>query len=303
MSTGSVMAKADAKNISNGIENRVDIGDISLNAKVMGDGKASVVFDSGYGDGLYTYSNAPDVVETWGGVQPEIAKYATTIAYDRAGLGSSDTGTNRPPLSEAEIQTVMNGGEIPYNASNFETGTGKTALDKARNLHALLKKEKMKAPYILVVHSISMETAIEFAKEYHNEVAGIVSVDGSWPTVFSDVVGWAKVYAPDMVDLFIEQFTPADGTVSEDIESSYQVRNAGDVLRKIPFTILHAMNEGNGDAYQKMTDDKIKEYLKWSDCSKEILVPNSGHYIMNDQPQYVIDAVKDMINRVESKNK
>ncbi|GKU26624.1 alpha/beta fold hydrolase [Clostridium folliculivorans] len=298
LSTVNVMAKESIKSK----EGLVNIGGKKLNAKIMGHGNVSVVFDSGYGDGLYTYSEDP-TFETWGTVQAEIAKKAKTIAYDRAGLGLSDAGQNRPSLSDADIKTFVNGGNIPFDSSIFNKGTGKTAIDRARDLHALLDNAKIKAPYILVVHSISMLEAVEFAKLYPRDVAGIVSVDGSWDSVMEDAVAWAKVEMPEMIDLFLGQFTSADGTISEEIQSELQVRHAGDVLRNIPFTILHPIDEGMGDSYQKMTDEKIAEWKKWSNYSKEILVPNTSHYIMKDNPQYVINAVNDMIKTVENRGK
>ncbi|GFP74676.1 alpha/beta fold hydrolase [Clostridium fungisolvens] len=298
LSSVNVMAKENIKSK----EGLVNIGDKRLNAKIMGHGNVSVVFDSGYGDGLYTYSEDP-TFETWGTVQAEIAKRAKTIAYDRAGLGLSDVGQNRPSLSDADINTAINGGEIPFDISIFNKGTGKTAIDRARDLHALLDKTKVKAPYILVVHSISMLEAVEFAKLYPKDVAGIVSVDGSWDTVTEDAVAWAKVEMPEIIDLFLGQFTAADGTLSEELQSELQVRHAGDVLRNIPFTILHPSDEGMGESYQNMTNEKMKEWTNWSNYSKEILVPNTGHYIMKDNPQYVINAINDMIKIVENKGK
>ena len=62
LSTVNVMAKENIKSK----EGLVNIGDKKLNAKIMGHGKVSVVFDSGYGDGIYTYSEDSNF-ETWGG--------------------------------------------------------------------------------------------------------------------------------------------------------------------------------------------------------------------------------------------
>ncbi|MBK1809961.1 alpha/beta hydrolase [Clostridium sp. YIM B02505] len=298
LSTVNVMAKENIKSK----EGLVNIGDKKLNAKIMGHGKVSVVFDSGYGDGIYTYSEDSNF-ETWGAVQAEIAKKAKTVAYDRTGVGLSDAGQNRPSLSDADINTVINGGDIPFDISIFNKGTGKTAIDRARDLHALLDRSKVKAPYILVVHSIAMFNAVEFAKLYPKDIAGIVSLDGTWDSATKDGVAWAKAEMPDMIDVFLGSFAPADGTLSEELQSELQVRNAGDVLRNIPLTILHPIDEGMGQSYQKMTDEKIAEWTKWSKHSKEILVPNTSHYIMKDNPQYVINAVNDMIKTVENRGK
>ena len=60
----------------------VDAGGFRLNLYCMGSGSPTVVFDSGWGDW------AP----AWSKVQPEIAKWTRACSYDRAGTGFSDPG-------------------------------------------------------------------------------------------------------------------------------------------------------------------------------------------------------------------
>jgi pimeloyl-ACP methyl ester carboxylesterase len=60
----------------------VDAGGFRLNLYCMGSGSPTVVFDSGWGDW------AP----AWSKVQPEIAKWTRTCSYDRAGTGFSEPG-------------------------------------------------------------------------------------------------------------------------------------------------------------------------------------------------------------------
>jgi pimeloyl-ACP methyl ester carboxylesterase len=60
----------------------VDVGGFRLNLYCVGSGSPTVVFDSGWGDW------AP----AWSKVQPEIAKWTRACSYDRAGTGFSDPG-------------------------------------------------------------------------------------------------------------------------------------------------------------------------------------------------------------------
>ena len=60
----------------------VDGGGFRLNLYCMGSGSPTVVFDSGWGDW------AP----AWSKVQPEIAKWTRACSYDRAGTGFSEPG-------------------------------------------------------------------------------------------------------------------------------------------------------------------------------------------------------------------
>ena len=60
----------------------IDVGGFRLNLYCMGSGSPAVVFDSGWGDW------AP----AWSKVQPEVAKWTRACSYDRAGTGFSDSG-------------------------------------------------------------------------------------------------------------------------------------------------------------------------------------------------------------------
>src|SRR5215469_8673648 len=60
----------------------VDVGGFRLNLYCMGSGSPAVVFDSGY----------EDWAPAWSTVQPKIAKWTRACSYDRAGTGFSDPG-------------------------------------------------------------------------------------------------------------------------------------------------------------------------------------------------------------------
>jgi pimeloyl-ACP methyl ester carboxylesterase len=87
---------------------------------------------------------------SWAWVQPEVAKFAPVIAYDRAGLGWSDAG------------------ERPRDGRQI-----------AKELHALLAAMKLPPPYVLVGHSLGGSFMRVFAGLYPDEVAGLVLIDAS----------------------------------------------------------------------------------------------------------------------------
>ena len=287
-----------AKDHNNDFEGKVSIGDFGLYTKILGKGKVSVVFNSGYGDGINTGN---DETKGWGEIQQEISKYARTVTYDRAGLGKSDDTGNREPLNEIDRLLLLNNdfAAVPYDKSIFKKGNGKTAIDKARNLHALLKAKDVKAPYLLVAHSIGSLDVVEFTKLYPKEVAGIIMVDCSGKTVMGDMLNFINSYLPEMKEPFLGQFSNADGTMDEVLQSELQVYQAGDVLRNVPLTYLSAEDEGMGPIYQAVVNAEQEDWLKSSDYSKRIVVPNSGHYVYLDQPQYVINAIKDMLDSIK----
>ena len=116
----------------------VQVGNVRIEAKVEGTGGPAVIFESGFTGGLFL----------WGPVQSPIGKETQTLAYERAGLGRSDSGPE--PRSAEQI---------------------------ALELHALLAAKAIAPPYILVGHSAGGLFVRVFAHLYPKEVAGLVLVD------------------------------------------------------------------------------------------------------------------------------
>jgi pimeloyl-ACP methyl ester carboxylesterase len=118
----------------------VDVGGYRLHLHEQGEGDVTVVMDAGAGGiGLH-----------WSLVQAEIAKHARTVVYDRAGMGWSE------PSPKPRTAEVM-----------------------AQELHALLTNAGIPAPYVLVGHSFGGVVIRQFARQYPNEVVGMVLVDAA----------------------------------------------------------------------------------------------------------------------------
>jgi pimeloyl-ACP methyl ester carboxylesterase len=122
----------------------VDVGGYRLHVLVTGGGRPgpTVILDSG----MVSFSS------NWAWVQPEVAKVAPVVAYDRAGLGWSDPG---PKPRDAE--------------------------QSARELHTALERVGIAGPFVLAGHSYGGLAVRSFAALYPDEVAGMVLVDGSHP--------------------------------------------------------------------------------------------------------------------------
>lgn len=117
----------------------VQVGDHSLHVMRSGSGP-TVVFENGPGGiGL-----------DWSLVVPEVAGFASTVAYDRAGLGWSE-------LAEGprDIATLVDDLKSMLNATGAE------------------------APYLLVGHSYGGLIVRAYAYTYPEDVAGLVLVDAA----------------------------------------------------------------------------------------------------------------------------
>jgi pimeloyl-ACP methyl ester carboxylesterase len=64
-----------------------------------------VVFESGLGED----------VATWSDVQPQVAPFARTLAYDRAGLGKSDPSPHPKTVQEmaSELHSLLHAVGVP----------------------------------------------------------------------------------------------------------------------------------------------------------------------------------------------
>jgi pimeloyl-ACP methyl ester carboxylesterase len=119
-----------------------DVGGHRLHLDCTGSGGPTVVLMSGLGE----FSAG------WARIAPAVAGTTRVCAYDRAGQGWSDDGS--------------------------EPQDGVTA---ASELHTLLARAGEDGPYVLVGHSIGGDYAMTYADRYPEQVAGMVLLDTTSP--------------------------------------------------------------------------------------------------------------------------
>jgi pimeloyl-ACP methyl ester carboxylesterase len=136
---------------------RVDIGGYKLYVECVGTGSPTVVMSGTF-------------VERWERVQPRVAQFTRTCAYDRAGLGMSDAG------------------HLPTTIEQL-----------ARESRRLLVKGKIAGPYILVGEGLDGSAMQMFASLYPGSVAGLVLVDAIPIEDFSKVD--AELFGLQNIDL------------------------------------------------------------------------------------------------------
>jgi pimeloyl-ACP methyl ester carboxylesterase len=252
----------------------VDVGGRRLHLYCIGSGAPAVILEAGLGWGL----------GTWRQVQPKVADTTQVCSYDRAGYGWSDVGP--PPRTSKQI---------------------------AEELHSLLQKGEVHGPYVLVGHSIGGLYLQYYAAKYATEVAGMVLVEsshqqeGNHPPSGLSLLAMEVVGATGLARLLIRYGDPTMDAVYSSNKtyatpfkelgvvgtSAEEVRNARLSLGDRPLIVLTAGRRDHDESWRKLQLD----LLTLSSNSKRIVAEGSGHRIQNDQPDVVVAAIRDVVER------
>jgi pimeloyl-ACP methyl ester carboxylesterase len=237
----------------------VDVGGHQLYINCAGKGSPTVVLESGL----------DSASEAWNLVQPGVAEFTQVCGYDRAGLGQSEAGPK--PRTSQQI---------------------------ADDLSRLLSNAGVRGPYVLVGHSFGGMNVRLYAAQHPQEVAGVVLVDSLHPDSLSrlrEVLGetvWGEIAG---------QINENDEGVDL-IQSSAQVGAAG-TLGSIPLVVLTAGRRIAAPFTSPHLAARLEQvWLELQDDSTglssnstQIIAQRSGHCIQCDEPQLVVDAIRQVV--------
>ena len=308
----------------------VDVGGFRLNLYCMGSGSPTVVFDSGWGDW------AP----AWSKVQPEVAKWTRACSYDRAGTGFSDPGPMpRTSLRIAkELRTALHRAGIagPYilvgsafggdNVRTFadlymEEVAGlvlddadpddlepKAMQEEAHRGHAEIPSDLRNCRNLITEHKLLPaqpagpgQQPQTCAQQFF--FRGLPEAEWS-PELNTKLleIAQTKVAMYDAYSSEMEQ-TTADETYLQQHPRSFGSR---------PIRVLTSGNHGVGHLEQKPPDTpKHLKYehettlaqARWlalSSNSKQIFARNSSEYIQFDEPDTVINAIREVYDQTKT---
>lgn len=279
-----------------------DVGGYRLHYKITGDKGPLVIFDAGMG------CNSLD----WVMVEPEIAKFARVLTFDRAGYGWSDPG----PEPRTSMQIV-------------------------KELHELLAKIEIPGPYIFVGHSFGGLNVRLYAAEYPSDVLGLVLVDASHEdqiekmpfipyATYREILHALSFFAPFGSHRWLIPYIFGDDLktypqVSRDLrkakqcqnqairtayaelrdfrESLEQMRDKAKFILNVPLFVLSA---GKVDPVPGFDQKTLRLFMQiWghlqqnlaeqSPFGKNIIAEHSGHMIHWEQPELVIEAVSQLV--------
>jgi len=262
------------------------VGDHRLHLDCRGAGSPTVVLDSGLG------GNSLD----WTLVQPEVAAFTRTFAYDRAGYAWSDPG----PLPRDGLRIV----------NDLELLLGSLA-----------------APYVLVGHSFGGLIVQLYARQNPQKIAGLVLVDSTHEEQFRRLEEaaaspgksrWALVvvhdsyYVSEGLPEEIRRLAAAFSTRAQSIvalrsELSYLRRNlsrppAGGRLPDVPLVVIsHRVAVPDAptreDRWAEMWMEMQRDLAARAPRSKHVIAQTGNHDVHIREPRIVVDAVRDIVQQ------
>ena len=208
-------------------------------------------------------------------VFPQVSKFARVCAYDRPGTVMNDnTQTKSTPVQQ------------PTTA---QQGVG--------DLHAVLIASREPGPYVLVGHSWGGLIARLFASTYPDEVAGLVLVDSASEFLKSSLT-------PAQWATYIEatkKLIESNGLEAPDHARTLDLLHGSPGVPPVPVDLLTSDNRfdfGAGGAETwpawRTAQDRLANLLN----AKHVSETNSGHAIQMEQPQLVINSIREVVDAV-----
>jgi pimeloyl-ACP methyl ester carboxylesterase len=233
-----------------------------------------------------------------------------------AGRGGADWDKVRPGIAETT------------QVCSYDRASGKCCDQVVDDLHALLRNSHVIGPYILVGHSLGGLYVRRFAGRFPDEVSGLVLVDSADEKQLTGIIAPGlkpELYRPGaMSDAELREFFQELGRRMKAANAT-QANTAGDsgereiqmarFYRQIaserrefqfgdmPLIVLTATRQAfmprfSEDQVAQLADDHriLQERMqRLSKDSRQVLVPESGHFIHQDRPDAVVAAIREVV--------
>jgi len=265
------------RDIARAFDEMIDVGGYALHITCSGRQKKqapAVVLEAGLNQGS----------ETWNKVQPEVARFACVCGYDRAGIGRSD------PLPRPQFRTSQ---------------------QIVQDLHVLLERARVAPPYVLVGHSFGGASVRLYASRYPKEVVGMVLVDSVHE---EETVKWLAMVPPEIrAQMEAAGARQPLGGEAIDLGTSMRQVKAANWHTTIPLVVL-----ARGPAFfspddyppplrslaprgEELRIEMQRDLAARSTNGKLIFAEKSGHFIQQDEPALVIEAIRGIVESKRSK--
>jgi pimeloyl-ACP methyl ester carboxylesterase len=288
----------------------VDVGGYRLHMHMEGEGRPKVVLDSGAGG----FSLA------WELVRPAIAKATRVVAYDRAGLGWSDPSP-RPRTADVmaeELHALLTNGNVPgpYILVGHSLGGPVARQFAARHPGEIAG--------LVMVDSAHEHQAKRFPKRLIKMFEGMKGMVG-----IMKLVGRSGIFAliPKLVPsddlsklppqtaekiraVLASSRSHVETTIAETLSVIAGETQPVSTLWDLPLTVIShgeldsnaippSLGPGVREAYERTWQELQVEITGLSTRGRRIVAERSGHNIVFDQPEIVIQSILEMVGLTE----
>jgi pimeloyl-ACP methyl ester carboxylesterase len=262
----------------------VEVDGRKLHLECKGAGAPIVILISGYRNDAEIWTTPPDA-----GVTPvfdAVAGFTRVCAYDRPG-------------------TILDAAHV---SRSDPVPMPRTADEIVAELHALLGAAKLEVPYVLVAHSLGGLFARLYAATYPGDVTGLVLVD-AWPEAMPALLGpeqWTAYETlaappPPGLEAYRDLESVDFGAASERMAHAA----AATPLEDMPLFVLSRTNpvalppnapasfsQAAFETAWRQGQDRLASLLP---DARHVIAAKSDHYIQIEQPDLVIDAVRQVV--------
>jgi polyhydroxybutyrate depolymerase len=209
----------------------------------------------------------------WGTLPGQIGEFTRVCMYDRAGIGWSDPSSIQP----------------------------RTAQVVADELHALLQGLGEEGPVVLVAHSLGGYFSQLYVATYPQDVAGMVLIDALHEDLV-EVLG-------DLLDAeestyYGSTLLGAEIDVAASRSELERMRQGGETpLGDLPLVVI-ARSQPSSRGDLGVVEEEERR-ARWQELQRDlaglstnstfVTVDESGHFIHFDQPELVVDAIRDVV--------
>ncbi|MDN5916058.1 MAG: alpha/beta hydrolase [Pseudonocardia sp.] len=281
----------------NHLAQAVEVDGRTLYLECMGTGSPTVTLQSGYGNAgdIWSLTDTPSPA-----VFPALAQTNRVCIYDRP--GSMITTTN--------ASGTVTLGETARRGRSDSAPMPRDPADVVTELHDLFAAADVPGPYVLVGHSLGGALDLLYARTYPDEVGALVTVDSPLPP-------WREILGPEIsekvrVSGLDPSQVPGYQLESYDLGTLFDEIGAAGPLPDIPVVVVRRGGP-------KLSDDPIPEGAPFTQAEVDeinvaqwdgqaqwaagvpgaevITVPGTTHYVHNQRPDAVVEAIRQAIAR------
>lgn len=287
----------------------VDVGEFKLHIQKQGKGKPTVIFETG--------SRASST--SWGDIPEELSKFATVVTYDRGGYAWSDK-----PKTERTGENIVK--EL-YTALKKENIEGPYII-VGHSLGGMYARLFAQTYYDEMAGVILLDARPE---DYSKETDDILRKNDIDPVLMGSPskhmmsllkqTGFIRLMGESILTEVPEEHR--NRAMNIEFRAKYfhaledELRNMSkleDLIREqslgnIPLTVVThgipldgsmlGLSKEDDHKMEEIWQDQQRKMLKLSTNSQFVVAENSGHGIMIEEPELVINVVKEMLELIK----